>query len=239
MITARQYSLLETLVKEYIDTAYPVSSARLSVLLAESISSATVRHELRRLEEHQLIYQPHTSAGRVPTDRGYRYYVDHTSIRPLSSSQERRLTDRLQAYEHTYHHRIQATAKLLAHLVQAISISSSIDSREIHEAGMTELLQQAATFDQETLQEISKVVDTINRSLGHLYQSEAEAEQLRVYIGQENPVMHARHTSVLIRTTTTSHGERIMLVVVGPKRMPYQRNVAILNALAHLVSQNI
>src|SRR5215471_14282729 len=75
-VTDRQRRILARLVAEYIDQGEPVSSAWLAEHSALGLSSATVRNILARLEEHGLVHQPHTSAGRVPTDSGYRLYVD-------------------------------------------------------------------------------------------------------------------------------------------------------------------
>lgn len=75
-LTERQRRILARLVAEYIDQGEPVSSGWLAERSALGLSSATVRNILARLEEQGLVRQPHTSAGRVPTDSGYRLYVD-------------------------------------------------------------------------------------------------------------------------------------------------------------------
>lgn len=84
-LSARAAQVLAALVGEYIDTAEPVGSARLAHRAGLGVSSATVRHTLAELEEFGYLQQPHTSAGRIPTDRGYRFYVDQllASPRPL------------------------------------------------------------------------------------------------------------------------------------------------------------
>lgn len=73
----RSRRILSTLIRHYIDRGEPVSSLRLSQHVRVGLSSATVRNILVELEQAGYIYQPHTSAGRVPTDLGYRYFVDH------------------------------------------------------------------------------------------------------------------------------------------------------------------
>ena len=75
-LTDRQRRILGRLVAEYIEQGEPVSSSWLAEHSALGVSPATVRNILARLEEHGLVHQPHTSAGRVPTDSGYRLYVD-------------------------------------------------------------------------------------------------------------------------------------------------------------------
>ncbi len=75
-LTERSKRLLATLVREYIDTREPVASQVLASASGLGVSSATIRNALAQLEEAGYVHQPHTSAGRVPTDRGYRVFVD-------------------------------------------------------------------------------------------------------------------------------------------------------------------
>jgi len=77
----RQRKVLYCIVKEYIRTRAPVSSARVLSVSNINYSSATVRNDMKKLEYLGYLYQPHTSAGRIPTDKGYRFYID--SIRNL------------------------------------------------------------------------------------------------------------------------------------------------------------
>ncbi|MEO5499632.1 MAG: transcriptional regulator, partial [Candidatus Saccharimonadales bacterium] len=73
-MTERQIKLLEAIIEQYAEVAVPVGSVTLAKLFG--VSSATVRAEMARLEELGFIAQPHTSAGRIPTDKGYRFYVN-------------------------------------------------------------------------------------------------------------------------------------------------------------------
>jgi heat-inducible transcriptional repressor len=83
-LSPRAAQILAALVAEYIDTAEPVGSARLATASGLAVSSATVRNILAELEELGYLQQPHTSAGRIPTDRGYRFYVDQLLAAPRS-----------------------------------------------------------------------------------------------------------------------------------------------------------
>src|SRR5262245_57801820 len=73
----RKAAVLRAIVEQYVASAQPVGSATVTRTAALGVSAATVRNEMSSLERDGYITQPHTSAGRVPTDRGYRYYVDH------------------------------------------------------------------------------------------------------------------------------------------------------------------
>src|SRR6184192_4638350 len=72
----RSKRVLAALIREYIASGEPVASSLLVTAAGLGVSSATVRSILSRLEEEGFVQQPHTSAGRIPTDRGYRFYVD-------------------------------------------------------------------------------------------------------------------------------------------------------------------
>src|SRR5688500_3648872 len=84
-LSDRTRRILATLVRSYIETGEPVASATLALKAGLNVSSATVRNVLAQLEDMGYVWQPHTSAGRVPTDAGYRCYVDRKSTRLNSS----------------------------------------------------------------------------------------------------------------------------------------------------------
>ena len=76
MLSERKKKILQAIVEEYVETAEPVSSGNLLKKNHLDISSATIRNEMAELEQAGLLDKPHTSAGRVPSAQGYRYYVD-------------------------------------------------------------------------------------------------------------------------------------------------------------------
>ena len=76
MLTQRRARILEIIIGEYVTTAVPVGSAAIVRRHGLGVSAATIRNEMARLEEEGYITHPYTSAGRVPSDKGYRYYVE-------------------------------------------------------------------------------------------------------------------------------------------------------------------
>jgi heat-inducible transcriptional repressor len=95
-LSERSRRILVTLVREYVETGEPIASHVLAERGAFGLSSATLRNELARLEEHGYLYQPHTSAGRVPTDAGYRCYVD-VLLESRRPAQPRAVAEQLRA----------------------------------------------------------------------------------------------------------------------------------------------
>ena len=92
-LSDREQKVLRLLIDAHVRTAKPVSSSAIASAKAFSLSSATVRNVLRSLEDKRLIHQPHTSAGRMPTDRGYRHYVDFLMKPAAPSGTERDALD--------------------------------------------------------------------------------------------------------------------------------------------------
>src|SRR5438045_8706548 len=86
----RKASVLRAIVEQYVDTAQPVGSQTVTSTTGLGVSAATVRNEMSVLEREGYITQPHTSACRVPTDRGYRYYVDQLARAAQLAAPERR-----------------------------------------------------------------------------------------------------------------------------------------------------
>jgi len=88
MLDERKSAILSAIVEEYIQTAQPVGSSHVAAAARVSVSSATIRNDMAHLEREGYLHQPHTSAGRVPTEKGYRFFVDHLSqpdLHPLQA----------------------------------------------------------------------------------------------------------------------------------------------------------
>jgi heat-inducible transcriptional repressor len=132
-LSPRKQEILRALVEEYIHSATPVASETLVRKYGLSFSSATVRHELAGLEEASLIYQPHTSAGRVPTDLGYRYFVEHLMLESAISLDEQRLI-RHQFYQiqDQLDQWVRLTASVMAHLLHSAAVMTPPRSNEGH-----------------------------------------------------------------------------------------------------------
>ena len=88
MVTDRGLQVLRAIVQDFVDTREPVGSKAIVERHAFGVSAATIRNDMAQLEEEELIAAPHTSSGRIPTDKGYRVFVDQlTELRPLTPAQ--------------------------------------------------------------------------------------------------------------------------------------------------------
>lgn len=234
-MNARYAQLLYELVDEYIQTAEPVGSFTLQQLSRLDVSSATIRSMLRSLEDEGYLLQPHTSAGRIPTDKGYRHYVDHLRIRQLQVQQQQRLLALYEALREEYGGHARPIAKALSRAARTVAVSAWISSDDIQEAGLPTMFRQAEEQYLAAMRDAMAFLDDIEHYLTTFLQPNSRAAD--IYIGRENPVLRTEHISVLARTACTAEGESVVLLLIGPKRMPYRRNVALLNGMANVIEQ--
>lgn len=93
MVTERGLEVLRAIVRDWVETREPVGSKSIVERHAFGVSAATIRNDMAQLEEEELIVAPHTSSGRIPTDKGYRAFVDNLAgVRPLSPAQRNAIT---------------------------------------------------------------------------------------------------------------------------------------------------
>lgn len=214
---SRHARMLQGLVREYIRVAEPVSSAYLKKALELAVSSATVRAWLKDLEAEGFIEQPHTSAGRVPTDQGYRFYVERLRL------PHREQSNRIEEGPH-------ALVRQLSHAAHALAIAG-LPSGRVEQYGLLELMLQPEGESRYVIQEISSILDHIHDYVEEIAGDE-NSGRTSVYIGTENPFMFSVHTSLLVRTIQDRRGRQCVVMLLGPKRMPYSRNISLLEQVS-------
>lgn len=125
MLSERQTAILGLVVSEYIRTAQPVSSDALVRMYSLAYSSATVRNEMARLEEAGYLSHPHTSAGRVPLDQGYRFYVETLMEEvPIGADRQRTIRHQFHQAAHELGDQLQLAASVLASAVSNLGLAT-------------------------------------------------------------------------------------------------------------------
>jgi heat-inducible transcriptional repressor len=187
-LTERRQIILKLVIQEYIRTATPVASEMLVQNYALGVSSATVRNELAALEEIGLLNHPHTSAGRIPTDRGYRYFVEHLmEWHPLPSEEQRMIQHQFFQVRTDVDEWTRLAAAALARLAHGAAMVSPARSLHSHFKHMQllsvydtcvllVLILQDGTIRQHMLtldeaipqEELSRMANHVNDRLAHL-----------------------------------------------------------------------
>jgi heat-inducible transcriptional repressor len=141
MLDERRSLVLQALVEEYIRSGEPVSSQAILSRSGLDVSSATIRNDLARLESDEYVTQPHTSAGRVPTHQGYRYYVDHCAPGRLRTTTRARIEAFFTDVHQELSRMLKETSGLLSDITHfpAVVVSPGIDTDVIHGVSLVRL----------------------------------------------------------------------------------------------------
>jgi len=233
-ITDRQKMILMTVVNEYIKTAQPVGSQAVCSARDFNVSSATLRNELALLEDNGYLSHPHTSSGRVPTDKGYRFFVDAiTEERKKEVKKAKNITGRLNHLKEEKDALFAELAMTVASLSRNMVLSGPLGARMLFRAGINEILSQPELEDFSLRRHFGYIIDSFEENLGELSES-VSADAPRVFIGRENPISAARDFSMIVSRCRLFSDEGVV-VIVGPKRMNYQKNLELLNSLIDML----
>lgn len=215
-MSERQQEILRAIIEQYAEVASPVGSTLLSKLF--NVSSATVRAEMAELERLGYITQPHTSAGRIPTDRGYRFYVNSLSDLPLDIGErrvERALTARVNSGsipERT----IKNAVDTLVEMTHNLGLATI--GNQLYMSGLSNLFGQPEFMQAGQVREVARLLDNLEPWL----KETAPNEPLSVYIGQENPIGRNSGCSLIISRFRSSYSDRSYVGVLGPTRQSYR-----------------
>ena len=223
----RRKKSLWAVVREFVDTAEPVGSGTSVAKHDFGVSPATVRNDMAVLEEQGLLKQPHTSAGRIPTELGYRYFVNQfIGSKPKQAEHRRQLVEVQQAVQTGLANNFLSFVQSLAKLTKGTVFVSTNDGR-FHLAGMENLFRHPEFRDEQLLFAVTRTLDRLDQVLAEL--ESRMTRDVDVLIGEENPF--GRGTSVIVlRYKTSEMGEGI-IGLLGPQRMDYQSNYSLMRCL--------
>lgn len=228
-MTPRQHAIFRTTVREHIRTGSPVGSEALRERSRLSLSSATLRAELACLEQEGYLFHPHTSAGRVPTTVGYRYYVDHCVERaphPQASAQLGRLEQ--SASDEPEEAFVRELARTLSRLTGTLTVVA-LSERSVHEAGIGHLFRMRELVEDPAVSDVERILDVIEAEPTAV--SALAEGGLTVLIDGEIPFVRTRRVSMVVASPKLRSGQPLLAALIGPVRMPYDRHISILEAL--------
>lgn len=218
MLAARQEAILKSIIQDYMKTAQPVGSLAVAQKDGFALSSATVRNEMSELEEQGYIMHPHTSAGRIPTEKGWRYYVSHfLEERPVSRREQEQLSDAY-AQGDTQEERTKFVAKQLADLVST-AVFIAFTPHDVYYTGLANLFAQPECAHLTFVRSVSGIIDELDDVLPSLADSLTD---LRVLVGKDSPFGDAYGVIVAPIPLTNQS----LVGCLGPIRMTYNEHIA-------------
>lgn len=223
-MTNRQQEILHAIVEQYAEVASPVGSNLLAKAFA--VSSATVRADMAELERLGFIMQPHTSAGRIPTDKGYRFYVnslaEEKEIAPERRA-ERALAARVQNAdmpERTIRNAVD-TLVALTHNLGLATIGNQLYMSGLGNLfGQPEFMQAGSggSSGMIKVQQVAQLLDNLEPWL----REAAPNQPLNVYIGRENPIGRTAGCTLIISRFHSPYSDSSYIGVLGPTRQNYR-----------------
>lgn len=222
----RKELILKTIIKEHIKTAQPVGSEGLVDKYNLDISAATVRNEMMELEEAGFIAQPHTSAGRIPTEKAYNFYLETLSEKKLSETEARIFEKILEEKEEI---NFKQAAKAMAKLSDN-AVFWAFHKQNLYYTGISNLLRQPEFSETGLMYDISEVIDRVDEIIGDIFNELKTGPQ--ILIGSKNPF------GAYCGTVITKYrlGDNVGLVgILGPLRMNYEKNLALIKFLNNIL----
>jgi len=260
----RRDVIFDIVVKSYIETAEPVGSQTISRRSGIGLSPASIRNIMADLEDQGLLHQPHTSAGRVPTDKGYRYWVDTlmqpeelekskkawvqhelSSARTIEALAERvskiisALTGNAAVIYVKNLKRVSFLSYLLDELIEAQRISEFLEEEpEIFVEGLFRVFEQPEFSDQRKMIRLLQAFDDKDHFV-EILSEDMDADGIQVYIGSESGFDELGPVSLVVKDWYLGRTPIGGVAVVGPTRMRYPRVVSAVDFVARSASEAV
>lgn len=247
-LTPRQEQILFAIIEEYAEVATPVGSVTLAKLF--QVSSATIRAEMAQLESLGLIAQPHTSAGRVPTDAGYRFYVNTIAEHPevlenqsflpagvgrdtQASSRETRVLEARVNSQMRADFAIRGAVDSLVELTGNLGLATI--GEQLYISGISRLFTQPEFMDSERVRAVAKLLDNLEPWL----REAAPGQPLNIFIGQENPIGKTSQVALIISRFRSPYSDRSYIGVLGPTRQNYSRVMSLVRHAGNVLEETL
>ncbi|MBI4138517.1 MAG: hypothetical protein HY482_02935 [Candidatus Wildermuthbacteria bacterium] len=232
MLTQRQQDILEKVTAEYIKLAQPVSSQLLEETYDFQVSPATIRSDLLALSEQGFLFQPHVSAGRIPTDKGYRFFVDRVFAETAGEARDE--TDGAEVGDDEDPARyVQSIARELA---DVSSLFAAVFWKDLFwKEGWEAMFLQPEFKEQSNLLDFAKFVEDFQKNRERI---DFEAD-IEVLIGRENTFSRVDGFSMMMAERVLPGTESMTIAILGPKRMAYDKNIRLLRSFINDIKHDV
>jgi len=223
----RKELILNTIIKEHIKTGAPVGSSILVEKYKLNVSPATVRNDMAFLEDEGYIIQPHTSAGRVPTEKAYLEHINKIKNNKLSSGEKTNLDDLLSGLEET---NFKEAAKFLSQTTNS-AIIWAFHRHNVYYTGLSNLFQQPEFSQISLIHDISQVIDRIDEIVDNMFNDTPDG--INTLVGSKNPFGQICST---VSAKYRSGDKTGLLAILGPMRMDYEKNLALVGHIYNKIN---
>jgi heat-inducible transcriptional repressor len=225
----RKQEILYIIIKEHIKTGAPVGSSIVVEKYKLDISPATVRNEMVSLEDEGFIAQPHTSAGRVPTEKGYNVYLGNLKEKNINDSDKAKLDNWI---KDTDEKNLKQAAKELSRLSNN-AVFWAFHKNNLFYTGISNLLQQPEFSQINMVYDISVVIDRMDEIINDIFGDVKFVPE--ILVGSNNPFGNFCST---ILTKYKKNGNVGLVGILGPIRMDYEKNIALIKYISSRLGED-
>lgn len=232
-LSFRQKQVLKTVVEGYVKHSEPIGSHHVVEMLAENVSSATIRNVMAELTDFGLLAQPHTSAGRVPTEAGFKAYIElmmHEQ-KALSQHQQEVLSAHFKKLKNLQE-RFREAARILSELSGSVGLLVD-ESNQVYMSGLSNLPKLPEFRNEEFGSEFMELLENPAESLKQMTKS--SGSQMRVLLGKDNPTMG--NASIVI--TKFGQGGKKVISIIGPMRMRYGKTLPTMEYITKILNEDL
>jgi transcriptional regulator of heat shock response len=226
----RQSKILTIIIMEHIRTGQPVSSGLVAAEYGLSVSPATVRNDMAELEEEGFIYQPHTSSGRVPSEKGYKEYLKALKPKKVSKKEGGELSVLIEAGGQNNY---KEAAKLLSRM-SGQAVFWAFHKHDLFYTGISNLLSQPEFSRMNAVYDISLIIDRVDEIISRVFDDLGHATN--IFIGSENPFGNFCGSII---SKYSRDGRDGLIGLLGPMRMDYEKNLGLVEYLSSRVSKGL
>jgi heat-inducible transcriptional repressor len=194
-------------------------------------SPATIRNEMQKITEMGYLLQPHTSAGRIPTDKGYRFFVNNLLKRGTDANSKMTAPEWTRRKKEDNLRFAQNMTRQLAQESRALTLNYLENEDVFWKEGWEEVLQEPEFEERDNILNFARLLKSLEE---HIEDME-DVAGLNIYIGKENPFPKAKDFTVISTRYHLPGGGKGVISIIGPKRMEYDKNINLINSLMKLL----
>jgi heat-inducible transcriptional repressor len=235
-MTSRQAQLLRIIIEEYVKTAEAIGSENIVAKYNLGVSPATVRNEMAALTTEGYLEQPHTSAGRIPTALGFRYYLSELmEEQDIPVVSEVAIKQRLWQERHEMENLLRNTALALADETKEMAITMT-DAGKVYAAGAAYILDNPEFYDIDLTRSVLSLIDQYD-TLMTIFKHQPDEHQVRVLVGAESGLPYLAPCSIVYKHFDLGRGRVGTLGIIGPARLNYPAVIPTIRYFSDLMNE--
>lgn len=230
MISARQESLLTSIIQEYVESAKPISSGQLVNHDDFDMSPATIRNDMVELDAAGYLTQPYTSAGRIPTEKAWRWFIKNRMEETAMPKRDQvQLDTVVERHKHRPDELLRQLAKVMADVIEE-TVIIGFAKDDVYSTGLSNLFAHPEFEQMDSVQHLSRVIDHLDDVMNKVFDQVDETVEVKV--GRDNPF--SQDLGVII-TRYVLPRQSGVISILGPIRQDYNEHIAVMRYAQQLL----